>query len=212
VVGANVKGHADAAALVGLAPDVLVVSEMTDELTAPLSAAYPHRFWDGNRPAVAVYSRLPFRVTDVTCPDLPGVRAEVDGPGGPFVLYALHVPRPWYTAQGSFQVTAPEHSRLVDVLTRRVAAERLPVVVVGDLNTPDRTGDYNRLLAGGGLVDAMRADWTGPTSVGQWALLFPRIDHVLVTKGWCGDETARPDLMGSDHRAVAATLGRCAGS
>ncbi len=209
VVGANVGPAGAAATLVGLAPDVLVVSEMDDGLAAPLSAAYPYRFWDGNRPGVAVYSRLPFRVTEVTGPDLAGVRAEVDGPAGPFVLYALHVPRPWYTAQGGFQVTAPEHSRLVDVLARRVAAERLPVVVVGDLNTPDRTGDYNRLLAGGGLVDAMRNDWTGPTSVGQWTLLFPRIDHVLVTGGWCGDNTARPVLAGSDHRAVAATVGRC---
>ncbi|MFD1532031.1 endonuclease/exonuclease/phosphatase family protein [Pseudonocardia aurantiaca] len=209
VVGANVGRAGDAATLVGLAPDVLVVSEMNDGLAAPLSVAFPYRFWDGNRPGVAVYSRLPFRVTEFTGPDLAGVRAEVAGPAGPFVLYAVHVPRPWYATEGAFQTTAPEHSRLVDVLAQRVAAERLPVVVVGDLNTPDRTGDYNRLLAGGGLVDAMRNDWTGPTSVGQWRLLFPRIDHVLVTGGWCGDNTARPALAGSDHRGVAATVGRC---
>ena len=213
VIGANVTARVDAAAtLVGLAPDVLVVSEMTGALTGPLSAAYPHRFWDRDRPGVAVYSRLPLRVTEISGPDLPGVRAEVEGPAGPFVLYALHVPRPWWTAHGGYQVTAPEHSRLIDVLARRVMAERLPVVVVGDLNTPDRTADFHRLLTGGGLVDAMRDGWAGPTSVGQWAPLLARIDHVLVTHEWCGDESARPALTRSDHSAVAATVGPCAGS
>jgi endonuclease/exonuclease/phosphatase (EEP) superfamily protein YafD len=212
VVGANVTARADAAAtLVGLAPDVLVVTEMAGGLSAPLSAAYPHRFRDSGSPDVAVYSRLPLRVTEISGPDLPGVRAEIDGPAGTFVLYALHVPRPWWTARGGYQVTAPEHSRLIDVLARRVAAERLPVVMVGDLNTPDRTADFHRLLTAGGLVDAGRAGWAGPTSVGQWAPLLVRIDHVLVTQGWCGDAPGRPALTRSDHRAVAATVGPCAG-
>jgi endonuclease/exonuclease/phosphatase (EEP) superfamily protein YafD len=211
IVGANVTGREDAAAtLVGLDADVVVVTEMTRGLVAPLSAAYPHRLWDRDGPEVAVYSRFPLRVTEVSGPDLPGLRAEVDGPEGPFVLYALHVPRPWYTAGGGYQVTPPEHSRLLEVLARRVAAERLPTVVVGDLNTPDRTRDYRALLAAGGLVDAMREGWSGPTSVTRWAPLLVRIDHVLVTSGWCGDDPARPVLAASDHRAVTATVGRCA--
>jgi endonuclease/exonuclease/phosphatase (EEP) superfamily protein YafD len=211
VVGANVTGRAAAAdELVALAPDVLVITEMTGRLDAPLSAAYPYRLWSRGGPEVAVYSRLPLRLTDPAGPDLPGVRVEVTGPDGPFALYALHIPRPWYTDRGSYQVTAPEHSRLVDVLARRVAAERIPAVVVGDLNTPDRTGDYQRLLAQGGLVDAMRDGWGGPTSVGQWAPLLVRIDHVLVTAGWCGDASSRPVLDGSDHRGVAVTVGRYA--
>jgi hypothetical protein len=211
IVGANVTGRADAAAtLVGLDADVLVVTEMTGALAAPLSVVYPHRFWDRDSPDVAVYSRLPVRVTETSGPDLPGLRAEVDGPAGPFVLYALHVPRPWYTVRGGYQVSPPEHSRLLDVLARRVATERLPAVVVGDLNTSDRTRDYRALLAEGGLVDAMRDGWGGPTSVTRWAPLLARIDHVLVTSGWCGDDPARPALEASDHRAVTATVGRCA--
>jgi endonuclease/exonuclease/phosphatase family metal-dependent hydrolase len=129
---------------------------------------------------------------------------------GPFVLYALHVPRPWYTVRGGYQVSPPEHSRLLEVLARRVAAQRLPAVVVGDLNTSDRTRDYRALLAEGGLVDAMRDGWGGPTSVTRWAPLLARIDHVLVTSGWCGDDPARPALEASDHRGVTATVGRCA--
>jgi hypothetical protein len=58
----------------------------------------------------------------------------------------------------------------------------------------------------------MRDGWAGPTSVGQWAPLLVRIDHVLVTQGWCGDDPARPPLTRSDHSAVAATVGPCAGS
>lgn len=210
VAGANVTARADAAGtLLRLDADVLVVSEMTGELSAPLAAAYPHRYRDRGNPDVAVYSRLPMHVTATSGPDLPGLRAEVDGPGGRFVLYALHVPRPWWTSRGSHQVTAPEHSRLVDALAGRAAAEELPVVVVGDLNTPDRTADLHRLLTRGGLVDAMRAGWSGPTSVTLWAPLLLRIDHVLVTQGWCGDDPARPALERSDHRAVAVTVGPC---
>jgi endonuclease/exonuclease/phosphatase (EEP) superfamily protein YafD len=213
IVGANVADNGDAAGrLIELAADVVVVVEMTNHLVKPLSSVYPYGYFDDRNPDFGVYSRLPFRVTDERGPDLPGVRVEVSGPSGPFVLYALHVARPWFggDGDGTYQVSVAEHSRLLRVVAERVAAETIPVVVAGDLNTVDRSPDYSALLERGRLVDAMRDTWGGPTSVGKWAPLLARIDHLLVGEGWCGDDSRRLDLPGSDHRGVTAIVGACA--
>lgn len=211
VVGANVMGGTDAAAaLRAVAPDVLVVAEMAPRLEPLLAADHPYRTAVTSGPSVGVFSRFPLRLLDGPRPDLPGLRVEVAGPAGPFVLYALHVPRPWFTTRGGYQATVAEHHRIMDGLDARVAAERLPVVVVGDLNSPDRGRDYRRMLADGGLVDAVRDRMTSYSSIGKWTALLLRIDHVLVSTGWCGDAGGQVELPGSDHRGVTASVGPCA--
>ncbi|SDF31974.1 endonuclease/exonuclease/phosphatase family protein [Pseudonocardia oroxyli] len=59
------------------------------------------------------------------------------------------------------------------------------------------------------LTDAARDTWQGPTQVTSWRLLLLRIDHVLVSPGWCGDDPLHVPLPGSDHQAVTATVGPC---
>ena len=208
VASANVRGRATAAgALVAADADVLVISEMAPGLRAPLAAHYPYRAETAAGPDVAVFSRLPLEAPRTG--DLPGLRVEVAGRGGPFVLYALHVPRPWITgASEGYQATPDEHLRIVEGIRDRAAAERSPVVVTGDLNSSDRAPDY-RALVRGGLVDAMRAEWAGPTQVGRWRPLLVRIDHVLVGPGWCGDGARRLDLPRSDHAGVTVAVGPC---
>ncbi len=210
IAEANVRDSPDpAASLLGVSADVVVVAEMTPALDPPLAAAYPYRELAlTGAPNVAVYSRLPLRVLDRPGPDLPGLRLQVDGPAGPFVLYALHVPRPWFTTRGGYQATVGEHHRFVLGIEAKARAETLPVVVTGDLNSPDRGRDY-RLLIASGLVDAARADPTTFTSTGQWTALLLRIDHLLVSTGWCGDASGQIPLPGSDHRGVTATVGPC---
>lgn len=213
VAGANVQGSdASVQALFAASPDVLVTPESTQGLAAELSAVYPYQhFAAADGPAVGIYSRFPLRVLQDAGPDLPGARVEVDGPAGTFVLYALHVPRPWFTSRGSYQATVAEHHAIMVSLAARMAAETLPVVVVGDLNSPDRGRDYRLMLDRAGLVDAMRAGPTTFSSVGQWTPLLLRIDHLMISRGWCGDDAAQLSLVRSDHRGVAATIGPCAG-
>lgn len=212
VAGANVRAVPDAAdALLALSPDVLVVSELSPDLDPALAAAYPYRQLAFGGPNVGVYSRLPLRVLDGPDVELPGLRLEVAGPAGPFVLYGLHVPRPWFTTEDSYQATIAEHHAIMDALAARVAAETRPVVVVGDLNSPDRGRDYRRLLDRAAMVDAVRSDGTTFTSTGKWVPLLLRIDHLLVSAGWCGDAPGQVELPGSDHRGVTATVGPCAG-
>jgi hypothetical protein len=97
------------------------------DLRLALAARYPYRLDDVRTadPSVAVYSRLPLGEPQVD--DLPGLRVEVAAAGGPFVLYALHVPRPWISGWSpGYQVTPDEHLRILERLGDRVASERAP--------------------------------------------------------------------------------------
>lgn len=211
LVGANVReSRGPLPVLLQASPDVLVISELSPRVDAALSAAYPYREVLRGGPNVGVYSRLPLRVLDRGGDDLPGMRLEVAGPAGPFLLYGLHVPRPWYTSAGSgYQATVAEHHQILAALAARIAAERAPVVVVGDLNMPDRGRDYRQLLQAPHLVDAMRDRGTRFSSVGKWTPLLLRIDHALVSSGWCGDDARQLELPGSDHRGIGVTVGPC---
>ncbi|MFC5141668.1 endonuclease/exonuclease/phosphatase family protein [Actinomycetospora rhizophila] len=211
VASANVTTRTSTVpALRAAGADVLVVVENDRRIDAALAESYRFHVYAGGTPAVGVYSRFPVRLLDAPGPDFPGVRAAVDAPGttGPFVVYGLHVPRPWWTGGFGYQSTPAEHHRLVEEIAGRVAREPGPVVVAGDLNSTDRARDYRLLDAG--LVDAMRDGWAGPTSVTQWRAFLLRIDHLFVGRGWCGDGAHRVELPGSDHDAIVATVGPCA--
>ncbi|WP_181782621.1 endonuclease/exonuclease/phosphatase family protein [Pseudonocardia pini] len=188
--------------------DVTVISENAFPVHRRFVDAYRYAVYGGERGTggVGVYSRYPMQVLEGDGPDLPGVRVRVEAPV-PFTLYALHVPRPWITDRG-YEVTPVEHHRIMVALAEQVAAEPGPVVLTGDLNTTDRGRDYRVMTAV--LTDAVRDTWQAPTSITTWRLLLLRIDHVFVGPGWCGDDPAQVLLPGSDHDAVAATVGPCA--
>ena len=214
VAAANVDGQdRPMDALRAVDADLWVVPELSAAVYFGLTATHPHELLSATTPPnVAVFSRYPLQLLEGAGPDLPGQRIRVDGPAGPFVLYALHVPRPWILGDTvGYQVSVSEHQRIAEAVAARVARETLPVVVAGDLNSTDRGRDYRALVPGTGLVDAMRAGVAGPTSVGKWRLLLARIDHVLVSPGWCGDDPRRVGVPGSSHRAVTVTVGPCAG-
>jgi hypothetical protein len=195
-------------ALRGASADVLAVVENTPAIDAAVAAGYPYHLFADGTPSVGVYSRYPLRLLQDPGPGFPGMRVAVAAPA-PFVLYAMHVPKPWFSGSGGYWTTPSEHHRLVEDLAAQAAAEPGPVVVAGDLNSTDRARDY-RLLVGSGLTDAMRAAWTGPTSVTMWRAFLLRIDHVLVGHGWCGQAPRQFVLPRSDHDGVTATVGPCA--
>lgn len=215
VLGGNVDYQdTPTPAMLALDADVVVVAELAPDTAEDFGEDYPHTVLGGpgNSP-IGVFSRHPVRVLEDAGPDLPGMRVLVDGPDGEFVLYALHVPRPWFGSSGEdYEVSVSEHYALTRSVADRVRAEALPVVLVGDLNSTDRGRDYRVLTGDAGLSDAVLEGWGGPTSVGKWLPLLGRIDHLLVSPGWCGDDGRRADLPGSSHRGVTATVGPCVGS
>lgn len=214
VAGANVDGQGGPLEVLRpIDADLWVVPELSEKVRQEFAATYPHHLvGTAGAPRIGVFSRYPLRLLEGAGANLPGERIEVAGPAGRFVLYALHIPRPWVlgdTADG-YQVSVAEHQRLAEAVAARVSTETLPVVVVGDLNSTDRGRDYRALTRGAGLVDAMRDIVGMPTSVGKWRFLLARIDHVLLSPGWCGDDAQRVPMPGSSHRAVTATVGPCA--
>lgn len=209
VAGANVTSMTSTVpALRAVDADVLVVSEDAPAVEAALVPTYRYHLFTSEGGDVGVYSRFPLRLVEPPGPDLPGMRVAVAAPA-PFQVIALHVPRPWFTGRGGYQATPAEHHRLVSAVAAQAAQGPGPVVVVGDLNSTDRARDYRSLVDGDGLVDAMRAGWAGPTQVTSWRLFLLRIDHLLVSPGWCGDHSRRFDLPRSDHVGITATIGPC---
>jgi endonuclease/exonuclease/phosphatase family metal-dependent hydrolase len=128
----------------------------------------------------------------------------VQGPAGPFVLYAVHALNPAYES------TFAQQLDFVDRLRRATAAETVPVVISGDFNMSDRQLGYRAMTAS--FRDAGRAGWAADTfDHGLWRALLLRIDYVFVEPSWCAADSRRLDVPGSDHEAVAATIGPCPG-
>ncbi|TQJ06462.1 endonuclease/exonuclease/phosphatase family protein [Kribbella jejuensis] len=204
--------------LLGLKADVLVVSEIGEPLTNRLAQSYPNHVADWNGPSIGIFSRWPLTVLEQPGPDLPGFLLRVQAPSGDFDLIAVHVPRPWWTADGStydkssdngqpYETTVAGHHRLIQQIAARAARDDRPVVVAGDLNTTDRGRDY-RLLTDH-LNDAMLDRWGRPSQVAKWAALLVRIDHLLVKPGWCSDNSGWYPIPSSDHHGLVATIGPC---
>ena len=216
VVSANVlRDNLDALAasadLLARDGDVLVAVEVTPAIHRLLASSYPYVYDPPPGTAIGVYSRLPFTIRGPPAGLAAefGVRIELAGPSGPFVLYALHLPRPALrSGVGSRAVSVSEHRRLIEDISLSIEAERLPVVVAGDLNLTDRSSGYRRLT--GVLNDAMRAGWGGRTFIAasSWPF-FLRIDHLFIPRDWCAHQSERVDVTGSDHRGVTAVAGPC---
>jgi endonuclease/exonuclease/phosphatase (EEP) superfamily protein YafD len=195
--------------------DVVVVPEATPKMHELLRARFryalrAHRF----DASIGVYGNIPMTMPeDVRGPlDVPRqLRAVLHPPGGrEVVLWAVHLPKPWFVATGGYQMRPGQHARTIDALLDRIAREDGPVVLAGDTNLTDRGRGYRRITAH--FDDALRTTWGGPTAR-KWYLrpLLLRIDHVFVPEDWCADGGSRFRLTGSDHRGVRVTVGPCAG-
>lgn len=193
--------------------DVLVVTEVTTQTDALLTAAFPYRIVThealrARDNGVAVYSHVP--ITERAA--LPrfgreALRVHVLG-RHPFVLYAVHLPRPVIQHDGSpGLLSLAAHRRSVRALDDAARDEAEPVVIAGDLNLADRTSGYRVLRSG--RVDAMRSAWPRATYAGapHWRLLALRIDHLLLPRDWSATEAATFTIHGSDHRGIRARIG-----
>lgn len=100
--------------------------------------------------------------------------------------------------QGDFVLRAAEADRFRDILD----AERLPFLLVGDLNTTP--GQWAHARIGAGLTDALGETGRSATYPDRRPLF--EIDAVFASPGWTvvSAAVARPGL--SDHRAIVADL------
>jgi hypothetical protein len=165
-------------------------------------------------PSIGIYSdfplaQLPDPIADSIPGGLPGIRTSVTTRSGEVVLYALHVPRPG-SGDGVYELSVTDQSRMIDAIVDAIAAESLPVIVIGDLNVVDRSNGYRDLT--GVLVDGMREErWARPTRSHALlhSLLLARIDHVLVSEALCVSGAQTERLLFTDHTPIYADIGLC---
>jgi endonuclease/exonuclease/phosphatase (EEP) superfamily protein YafD len=195
---------AAAAAMDARRVDVVVAVEMPPAFWWSLQAhaTLPYRLAVGQ---FGVGSRWPLRLLPHGLPRSRLLRIAVEDPGTPFVLYVVHELNPLHDS-----ITFGDQRAFAREVVAVARTERLPVVVVGDFNTSDRTLSYR--LFTGAMKDAMRANevpWSTYDG-GWWAPLFLRIDHAFIPRDWCAENGSTFALPGSDHHGIQVTIGPCA--
>jgi endonuclease/exonuclease/phosphatase (EEP) superfamily protein YafD len=209
VVSANVfetnqDSAAAAAALARTDADVVVAVETSPGFGQMLASMDTDRPFEVHDSKTVIRSRFLIENAPIP-PSVPrsrALRAIVRGPAGAFALYAIHALNPAYES------TFSEQLDFVDRLRRAALAETMPVVIAGDFNMSDRQLGYRMMTES--FRDAGRADWAADTfDHGLWRMLLLRIDFVFVEPSWCAADSRRLDVPGSDHEAVAATIGPC---
>jgi len=130
------------------------------------------------------------------------IRVQIQRPGGAFVVY------------GATSGTTPLDATLQaptrpDRLLQAIAAEQLPVVLLGDLGITDRSAQYRELIEV--LRDAMRAGTSARSTLVSpvWTPLLLRVDHVLTWASWCARGGETFDVPGSEHAGLSVAVGAC---
>jgi endonuclease/exonuclease/phosphatase family metal-dependent hydrolase len=196
----------------------------------------------------ALASRYPFRGTEVVRPRLsagtgfqlgylPAARFELDGPGGPVVVYVVHLRSPrdalskyrrsdlwkwtlWGTPAGvntnnTLDFYWKEQAATIAGLLERIRQETFPTLVLGDFNLPavgPRYRELTRTLQDAHRVAGRGYGYTFPGDVQHWVAggsPWMRIDYILANKQWRILECVTQQAAAdSQHRGVFVRLQR----
>ena len=186
-------------------PDIIVLLEATPWLLdrlRDLSKRYPHHAAEphDDQFGIVLFSRHPFiqsqiaRFGDALSP--PAIVATITTGERPFTLIGVHL---WPPISADLAEGRNEQLR---ALAGRVNQNRLPVLVLGDLNLSPWSPWFARLLADSGLRDSRRGWGIQPSwPTGWWPLWIP-IDHVLFSAGIHIRHREIGPAIGSDHYPV----------
>ncbi|WP_306365751.1 endonuclease/exonuclease/phosphatase family protein [Nocardiopsis sp. CC223A] len=190
--------------LLSAAPDLVALEEVTweqwEDYDAELTGSLPYSVREGT---VGLWSRHPIvgaEPVDTGMGWARALRAEVDGPGGVFAVYVVHLAS---VRMGSSGFDVERRNAGVSALGEAVSREPLErVVLMGDLNasTDDRGLEP--------LTSRMDSAHEAGEGLGfSWPADFPmvRIDHIL-TRGTTAAQAWSLPRTGSDHVPVAARL------
>ena len=187
--------------------DILALQEVSRPLAGALrqpSSSYPHRVVvddDGVGIAgVALLSSFPilqYRVFRAAADAWPTILARIDfGGGRTGWIVVLHARNPITPFGNSLRAT------LFEALADQIAGLTDPVVVVGDFNATPYTPAFRSFVRNAGLTGACWFQGSFPSMARGLGL---PIDHVLVREARI-TELRAGRWLGSDHRAVGATL------
>lgn len=131
-------------------------------------------------------------------------RALIDTPVGPVAVYNVHPTHPGMNGQ-HFNPDY-RHREIQDVM-RRITAEAVPVILLGDFNMPENSPDYQTVTAA--LTDAYADVGLGIGWTFRLKLPFPflRLDYVFCSSQWLPlTAEVLPEHGGSDHHPVRVAL------
>ncbi len=193
--------------------DVVVLSELTPqwvEELRPVTGRYP--YWismDRTSPwGLGAFSRYPLldaQVTNLGNRDSVNVVATVALPEGKVQLVAVHLASP--TDPSRAAIRNRELAALATLLERSDSgSERVPRLLVGDLNLTPFSPYFTDLLAQTGMQDARRIHGFH----GTWPTWMPplqiAIDHCIADPALNVTRVARGPYVGSDHYPLEITL------
>lgn len=190
------------AALTQLAPDVIVLQEVTrhwlTELT-PLRAAYPHVIAEPREDpfGIALFSRLPFAQADIVpigTAGLPSVIVRLKIDGKSLTLIGTH-PLPPVSPQAA----GLRNQQLVALAARVRQTTTEPVLLMGDLNITPWSCYFQQLLSDSGLRDSAIGHGIQSTWPVSWWPLWIPIDHGLYSTGITIETRQVGNAVGSDH-------------
>ena len=202
--------------LLDAAPDVLMMTELTDELVSRFDALggadrYPNRVHpmplDGEYEA-GIFSTRPFVESSVwEQGELQVVEATVPIDEQELRVIAVHPEAP--TGRAAFRRWRAQLAELERIL----AAANGPTIALGDLNSGTLQPPYERLLespfrdAHDELGTALRPSWGIAPWLPRWfPTLLARLDHLLVSPEVEIVSLEDLDPVGSDHRPFVAQL------
>jgi endonuclease/exonuclease/phosphatase (EEP) superfamily protein YafD len=212
----NPEPEAATRQLLGAAPAILVLTELTPELLAAFDGAggadrYPHRVHreplrgEYEAGIFSVYAFTEARVHEEG--ELRVVEATVDLPDADVRVIVVHPDAP--TNREGFRRWRAQLAGL-----RRILSDAAPTTVaLGDLNAGTLQPPYEALLrtpfrdAHDLVGSSLAPSWGVAPSLPRWVPTFlARLDHLLVGPAVTVVELRDLDPVGSDHRPFVATL------
>lgn len=215
------KGQADASSFVGMAKDtadVIAVSELTPEEArhfgrAGIDDVFPHSVL---KPApgaggIGLWSRFPLAELQLPKDQRSGyAAARLRVPGVRFdpLVASLHITSPVTAEPNSFDRW---RNTITDMKTRLAdfaeAAGPAAVIVAGDFNSTPDMRQFRDLLTNSyrDAVEQMGAGFAPTFPSNKWFPPVLVIDHV-VTRNATASSIRTVDILGSDHRALLATI------
>ncbi|MEP6986543.1 MAG: endonuclease/exonuclease/phosphatase family protein [Chloroflexota bacterium] len=233
----NTDWEAVQAQIKAVNPDVLTLQEIPDaflkDVWPALAATYPytiHVYSPEEESNMGFLSRYPIiEQAAFYLPDdfhLIHIRAVIDVHEHHLVVYNLHLAAPAFERNTSpsrfigrifpYQYSAYYRRWQMGAFYPRLAQETLPVLVMGDFNTADTSGDYGRFKASSGLQDTfaevgLGMGFTFPAQVTLKQRQLPfvplmRLDYIWHNAQWQALSAWLGGPTGSDHLPVVAQL------
>lgn len=196
------EADADIVALQELNPIFAEVFDSQLSEIYPYRAFHPHEGYAGQ----GVLSRYPINEESYWRIRLGHQRAVINLGSSAITLYNTHPAHPFVREKGFFDSSARTDE--INDLLGRVAQESNPVLIAGDFNMTDLTGDYGLVVAH--YSDSYREigmglGFTFP-DLGQ-PFLLARLDYVFHSLDFQATEArVWPTSGGSDHRPIFVRL------